>query len=183
MNQENRHKLSKCDTRWRTWEVSAKITDFYQIIFNMAVGWYASLCMCVWRRQAERAECRWEWRDTMRHSLSECILAGGREGWSVWKWMKEGENNRGKMDINGYELALPTSLFFFCSWSKLRPLTQQLGCFSGHAKSCAKREARPKSIVNLMEWKTLQPTKRIHACCSTSSDYNLSRVICTLELI
>lgn len=43
---------------------------------------------------------------------------------------------------------------------------QQIGCFSGHSKSCAKMVARPKSIVNLEELKTLQHTK---GCRSTSS--------------
>lgn len=147
------------------------------------------VCMCVhvWWRQARGVsrvllrvmrcdETQFEWvhtsggRDGGGDSVCVCVCVKVDEN--------EQENKRGKIDINGYELAWPT-IFFYCSWSKLRRLTQQLGCFSGHSKSCTKRVARPKSTVNLMEWKTPQPSKgskhaaaqRVTTSCLMSSCY------------
>lgn len=53
----------------------------------------------------------------MRHSLSECILVGvvmvvGIVCVCVKVDENERENKRGKIDINGYELAWPTIFFF-----------------------------------------------------------------------
>lgn len=52
----------------------------------------------------------------------------GREG------EKGGERKRAKVSMDKRE-------DFLCSGSKLRPLAQQFGCFSGHSQSCAKSVA------------------------------------------
>lgn len=135
-----------------------KLHRFDHMMSNMAVCWCASfLCACVTETSREGRvllrmmrcdETQFEWVHTRsRKREVECV--------------KVDERASGKMDINGYELAWPAFflLSFFCSWSKLGPRTQQLGCFSGHSKGCAKRVAGPKSI-NLMEWKTPQHTNR-----------------------
>lgn len=137
---------------------------FYQIISNMAVGWCASFCVCTCARvckcdrdkqrgqsAAESDEMRWDtvWVHTSRRErevvcvkVDERAREQEREGGHKWLWVS----------IACYILSV--FYLFFCSWSKLRALTQQLGCFSGHSKSCAERVASPKFIVNLMEWDT-----------------------------